>query len=231
MKKSCRFGKMQSNVLTPLQKEVLYYLFAHGFADLGFYFTGGTALCEFYIPYRKSVDLDFFVSSKDLLPSMDQVVNIVSGLPYPFTITKSSPDHAEIIIEPNQLLLHFNIHPHPNIEPPNTFGNIVVDSLKDIAVNKVTCLMGRDEPKDAYDLYSILQDTNFTFDALAEYAKEKDGAFDDKHNVVILGSKFIDYPTGPISDKLFLGEILPLKKIQDFYRELGKKIIKRYQTE
>jgi predicted nucleotidyltransferase component of viral defense system len=51
---------MDNKVLTPLQKEILLCLFENGLGDKGFYFTGGTALSEFYLPYRYSDDLDFF---------------------------------------------------------------------------------------------------------------------------------------------------------------------------
>lgn len=49
---------MDSSLLTPLQQAILVGFFAGGAALFGFFLTGGTALAEFYLRHRESVDLD-----------------------------------------------------------------------------------------------------------------------------------------------------------------------------
>jgi predicted nucleotidyltransferase component of viral defense system len=58
---------MPAKVLTPLQEKVLDILFDHGFADRGYYLTGGTALSEFYLQHRYSDDLDLFTRKSEPL--------------------------------------------------------------------------------------------------------------------------------------------------------------------
>lgn len=52
-------------------------------------------------------------------------------------------------------------------------GDIVVDSLENIGVNKLTAILGRTEPKDFVDLYFILH-AGYDFDDLLAKAQEKD---------------------------------------------------------
>ncbi|MBI2998363.1 MAG: nucleotidyl transferase AbiEii/AbiGii toxin family protein [Deltaproteobacteria bacterium] len=54
---------MEAKVLTPLQARVLRALFENGIGERGYYFTGGSALAEFYLQHRYSDDLDLFTRS------------------------------------------------------------------------------------------------------------------------------------------------------------------------
>jgi hypothetical protein len=51
---------------------------------------------------------------------------------------------------------------------------IRVDSLENIAANKVTALMSRGEMRDFIDLYFILRETDLDFDHLLILARQKD---------------------------------------------------------
>lgn len=55
----------------------------------------------------------------------------------------------------------------PGLEP------VIVDSLENIAVNKVTAILGRTEPKDFVDLHFILQ-AGYDFEDLLAKAQTKD---------------------------------------------------------
>ena len=65
-------------------------------------------------------------------------------------------------------------------EQPKHFGKlsqiekIQVDSLINIATNKILAVFGRLEPKDYIDLYVICTQTELQFEELFEMAKEKD---------------------------------------------------------
>jgi len=56
---------MGKTILTKTQKEILNYLSKDKDFTSNFYFTGGTALSEFYLQHRLSEDLDFF-SEKEI---------------------------------------------------------------------------------------------------------------------------------------------------------------------
>ncbi|MBI3058289.1 MAG: nucleotidyl transferase AbiEii/AbiGii toxin family protein [Deltaproteobacteria bacterium] len=60
---------MEAKVLTPLQAKVLVILFDNGIGERGYYFTGGSALAEFYLQHRYSDDLDLFTRSAQSIRS------------------------------------------------------------------------------------------------------------------------------------------------------------------
>lgn len=219
---------MRSSVMTPLQNEILHFLYDNGLGERGFYFTGGTALCEFYLPYRMSDDLDFFVDNIDLIPLLEWVSQCLSDCQYKAECKKKNPTHTEIVVTGNEsLVLHFSTHPQPKMAPFNTFGNVVVDSLEDIAVNKVTCLAGRDEPKDAFDLFYIISHTRFTFDYLLNRAKEKVGDFDDEENIInFAASKMLNVPVVPIPRLI---EKVDPNEVKAFFKQIAIDMINRYR--
>ena len=54
----------RQSILTETQKLFLTLLSENKFLSSKFYLTGGTALAGYYIPYRYSEDLDFFLRKK-----------------------------------------------------------------------------------------------------------------------------------------------------------------------
>lgn len=70
-------------------------------------------------------------------------------------------------------------------EQPKHFGKIQtidkikVDSLINIATNKILAVFGRFEPKDYIDLYMICTKTKLSFDKLFKLAKEKDSGLSE----------------------------------------------------
>lgn len=50
-----------------------------------------------------------------------------------------------------------------------------VDSLDDIAANKIMALIDRNEPKDALDVYFLLTKENYSVKNLLEFVKKKFG--------------------------------------------------------
>ncbi len=222
------FGKMHSKVLTPLQYEILDLLFNRGLGDQGFYFTGGTALNEFYYPFRQSEDLDFFINTDEILLHIQWVIKLLEDHDYRFEITQKNKNFVEVIFSKQEpLILHFCTHPQPNIQPHQTFGKVIVDSLVDIAVNKVTCLPpSREEPKDSFDLYYILNHTNFTFDYLLTKAKEKSADFDNDEYIFYMATSLLDIPTEPLP---MLIENTDPQAVKDYFKTIGKELINRYR--
>lgn len=120
-------------------------------------FTGGTALSEVYLQHRLSEDLDFFTRS----PVMDHKINafideakaaigyesyekrVLSGL---FMYTLIFPDG-------DRLKLDFNEYDFPPVEPGTKFGKLEVDSIFDIAINKLETILSRAKARDFVDLY------------------------------------------------------------------------------
>lgn len=157
-----------------------------------FYLTGGTALAEFYLHHRLSEDLDFF--SEEEIDS--QIV---------FAFLKSIQKSAEIkkidaqqSFNRNLFFLHlqdgdiikteFTYFPFPRIEKKNKIGNLFVDSLLDIAVNKVFTIYQKPRSRDFIDLYLIVQTNKFEIIDLIKKAKIK---FDWHIDPLQLASQFL----------------------------------------
>lgn len=61
---------------------------------------------------------------------------------------------------------------------PELRENFMVDTLKNIAVNKVCAILGRLETKDYVDLYWLLKEEKYNLFELFELGKNKDGGLE-----------------------------------------------------
>lgn len=91
----------------------------------------------------------------------------------------------------------FTFFPFPRIELKQKFGQLNVDSLIDIAVNKIFTIYQKPRSRDFIDLYCILQKEKWTIVELVANAKIK---FDHHIDLVQFGSQLLksmelkDYP-------------------------------------
>ncbi|MBI3273037.1 MAG: nucleotidyl transferase AbiEii/AbiGii toxin family protein [Planctomycetes bacterium] len=171
---------MPASILTPLQKLVLERLFDSGLGDRGYFLSGGTALAEFYLQHRLSDDLDIFTRKPNLsAEDLELVRHVFEELGLETNRERRVPSFAEYFVwqpgSPDKLKLQFVGGEVPaTMAPPFMRGTIVVDSLEDIAVNKVCTIVDRFEAKDFVDLHFILRETRFQLDYLLARASEKD---------------------------------------------------------
>ncbi len=169
---------MSDSILSPFQASALQLLFDDGIGERGFYLSGGTALAEFYLHHRESDDLDLFTRRHDSLrPEIERVIRLFEdrGLPVDRQVVN---DHFGrlFVTSPTgnePLKIEFVEDAGLRMQPPLREGEIVIDSLEDISVNKVCAVYGRLELKDYVDLYFILAETSFTVEYLLERAGDK----------------------------------------------------------
>ena len=173
------------NVLTPLQRDFLYSFFAQP-ASAPFALTGGTALAAFHLCHRVSEDVDLFAVAPlrdDELKycealDLGQRAALAAGLSIGATC-----EHRQPTILFYQVFLTRGDEPRLKIDmvrdPGPLFGEVLnvegirVHSSLDIAVNKVTAILGRLAARDYVDLYFLLH-AGFEFERLLELAKQKD---------------------------------------------------------
>jgi len=60
----------KSSIFTPIQKRFLETVIKEPYILKNYYFTGGTALSEFYLKHRISRDIDLFSEKEVHLPSI-----------------------------------------------------------------------------------------------------------------------------------------------------------------
>ncbi len=187
---------MRSNILTDLQRQALTVLFDAGIGKLGYYFTGGTALAEFYLNHRYSDDLDFFTrrnQGDEFNVDYFRQIFLSNALEL-----ATSPDvygefirfFIHLVDQRDQVLqIDFARQAGPAMGPPLIQNQIVVDSFEEIAVNKICAIYGRDpsDPKDFVDLYFILEASDYTVDYLMHRAREKEQALEDDFGILEFG--------------------------------------------
>lgn len=158
--------------------------FLHLFSGLPdqerFYLTGGTALAEYYLAHRLSYDLDLFTSEPDLIvPFSYQVEKAVQSAGMGMTVVRRFASFVEFQVSQGNHTLKVDLAlDSPFRLEPAEMGDagVMVNDFQDIQADKTLAFFGRAEPRDAIDLYFLLQQTNF--EHLAELAHQKDAGFD-----------------------------------------------------
>lgn len=163
-------------ILTPLQK-----LFLEIFAKLPdqsqFYLAGGTALAEYYFGHRLSYDLDIFTGMDGLVqPTSFQIEKVCAENNLPIKVVRRFATFVEFIVG-DELKVDLAL------DSPFRFGPTVlsetgvqVNNYEDLSTDKLLAYFGRSEPRDAIDLYFILQKESI--EVLMKQAAQKDTGFD-----------------------------------------------------
>ena len=141
-----------------------------------FYLTGGTALSRYYLNHRYSEDLDFFCHEQGVF---EQSVNKIAH-----TLARSkflkkqdmqiSETYARYYVGPmSELKIDFVYESVEHIGAFKKVQGINIDNPQNILANKICCILGRDEPKDVYDIVSLAQAHSFNWKEMILAAKEK----------------------------------------------------------
>lgn len=159
--------------LTQLQKKVLSALF--NIADIRqyFYLTGGTALSVFYLRHRISDDLDLFTHSFEIEIASRMVEDALTREKLSFQSLRASPTFRRYVVDKN-LQLDLVRDVDFRIGVPELIDGIMVDNVKNIAINKVLAIYSRFDAKDYVDLYFLYKDKPQDILGLIETAKNKD---------------------------------------------------------
>ncbi|MBI1984598.1 MAG: nucleotidyl transferase AbiEii/AbiGii toxin family protein [Candidatus Wildermuthbacteria bacterium] len=177
---------MGQTILTSNQKSVLA-LVAQEQNLVHFYLSGGTALAEYYLHHRISDDLDFFILEKPdqlFLHKFAQEIKEKLG---------AQNLRYERLYERNQfffqfpnaeLKVEFTQYPFPQLDRPTKKDGVLIDSMRDIAANKLAAILDRFDPKDFVDLYLLLQTTS-----LETVRKDTEAKFGMKIDDVFLGGE------------------------------------------
>lgn len=209
------------SVLTPHQKQIFNQIEKGQFIKSNFYFTGGTALSEFYLKHRYSEDLDFFSEKEFDFNLILMEVNKWSK-ELNFTFTRQLKEVVDIYIlnfrDKDILKLDFGYYPYPRVEKSIKYQEIAVDSKFDIAINKLASINQRSSVKDFVDLYYLLK--TFTLWDLMEGVRVK---FRMELDPWILGSD-MEYVAKDFQDLPKMIKPLTLKELKLFYRQKAKEI-------
>lgn len=180
-------GKIQG--LTQEQESVLARVGQDEYLKKTYYFTGGTALSSVYLNHRISEDIDLFSQN----PTENQILlNTLETWAKEggFEIIASRFVEVVYIFNlkfKNNLILKvdFGYYPYKRLGKARNIDGVDVDSLLDIAINKLFTVSNRTEVKDFVDLYFLLQ--KFTISDLIEGVRVK---FNRKVDPLLLAADF-----------------------------------------
>ena len=163
-------GSIDYKKLYSLQDRVLKRVFD---VEDEFYLTGGTALSRFYQEKRYSDDLDFFTNNSTRFNFA--VKNILAELSKEFTIETELDSRDFVRIKIDDLLqVDFVNDRVPRYKEPRVLDNSYkIDTIENILSNKITAVIGRDNPKDIFDIYLISQYYTINWQEILDSAQEK----------------------------------------------------------
>ena len=212
-------------ILTPEQEKLLSLLSQEERITSSFYLSGGTALAEFYLHHRLSEDLDFFSEEEVDAAGLSALIKKISKRGGITGVTYESSFNRNLFfvrMAGGTVKIEFTYYPFQRIEPGRTYGALAVDSLLDIAVNKVFTISQKPRSRDFIDLFCILKEkSGWAFDDLVLQAQVK---FDHHIDPLQLGAQCLkatelrDFPTMKIP--------LEEKTWQDFFVEISKRLAK-----
>lgn len=189
------------SILSANQKKILKFLSTEKSISEFFYLTGGTALAEFYLRHRLSEDLDFF-SEREFGPqAISTIFKKIQKRAGIKSITYEQSFNRNLFfldLQNDSIKTEFTYFPFPRIEIGQKIGDLHIDSLIDIAVNKLFVIYQKPRLRDFIDLYLILRkEKTWSVKSLINKAKIK---FDHHIVPLQLSSQFIkveilkDYP-------------------------------------
>ena len=145
------------NHLYPLQDQVLQ---AISQTQTGFYLTGGTALSRGYLGHRFSDDLDLFTNMDNRFANWcHQIIAALSAShDWQTNVLRQGQYFMRLMVIQNDVVLKVEcVNDMPShigeIQEHPVLGRL--DSLENILANKISALIGRDEPKDLVDVWGL----------------------------------------------------------------------------
>lgn len=153
-----------------LQDEVLKVVFD---TEHEFYLTGGTCLNRFYVEKRYSDDLDFFTNQSPRYSFA--IKNIKKALQERFrlVVEVESKNFTRFKIDDLLQVDFVNDISFRYKEPKVTEENYLLDTVENILSNKITAVIGRDNPKDIFDIYLIWKFYEINWDEILDAAHQK----------------------------------------------------------
>lgn len=221
MKSKTILTKNQQTLLDEISKN-------KGITD-AFYLGGGTALAEYYLKHRLSEDLDFF-SEKEF----DAQAIFIFFKQHKKALKIKKIDYQQsfnrnlffIHIDDEIIKTEFTYFPFPRIETTVKKNNLKIDSVLDIAVNKVFTIYQRVRARDFIDLYFIIKKYKFELEDLIKKAKIK---FDWHIDFLQLGSQFFkaqdvkDFPIMKIKENRKDWQNFFIDKAESFKKKILSK--------
>ena len=144
-----------------------------------FYLTGGTCLSRFYQAKRYSNDLDFFTNDSPRFAYALRNVRTALQETHEATVEVETKNFLRLTVDKSLQIDFVNDGPFRYKEPVVTKQNYLIDNIENILANKLTAVIGRDNPKDVFDIVLIYTFYHFSWAEILEAAHKKAGFSDE----------------------------------------------------
>ncbi len=199
-----------------------------------FYLTGGTALSAFFLKHRRSNDLDFFTTVEELiLPFSRKLESTCKRNTLKVERLRGFHSFVELSVNSGQdsTAIHFALDSPFRFENPfsaEEIPGIKIDSLTDIATNKLLALFGRAALRDFIDVFFLIKE-HFSKKELMEKAVQKDPGFDLYWLGVAMG-RISEFPDDA-PDMHLLTRPCPMKELKEFFVNWKKEVTREISQE
>ncbi len=156
--------------LYKLQDSIFKIIFS---LENDFYLTGGTCISRFYFAKRYSDDLDFFADDSNIFNIEIKKIKNILAKEFNIKVEIESRDFIRIKVN-NILQIDFvndRVERYKDIIILE--NNYRIDNIENILINKITAVMGRDNPKDIFDIYLISKFKKINWNEMIEFAQKK----------------------------------------------------------
>ena len=155
-----------------VQNEVLDIIFSE---ESIFYLTGGTCINRFYSEKRYSDDLDFFTNDNNLFREyIRSIFTIFDEKKIIFEIVTDSKDFVRIKIKDILKVDFVNDRIYYYGRTVKSESGYILDNTMNMSANKLSAIVGRDEPKDIFDLFLLSTLSEFNWNTVSEIARKKE---------------------------------------------------------
>ena len=147
-------------ILSGNQRKILSLIADEDSIASRFYLTGGTALAEYYLRHRLSEDLDFFAEEEfepQAISAFFKKIGKKAGIQLVTYEQSFNRNLFFLDVGRDRVKTEFTYFPFPRIERGRILEKLGIDSLVDIAVNKLFTIYQKPRARDFIDLYCILQ--------------------------------------------------------------------------
>jgi predicted nucleotidyltransferase component of viral defense system len=164
-------GALEYSKIYILQDKALGAIFSR---ETTLYLTGGTCLNRFYHKRRYSDDLDLFTNENALFRDDIRIaLESLKNSSLPFEVKVDTRDFLRLYV--NEILqidfVNDRVYRHgKSIITPEGY---TIDNILNICANKLCAIIGRDDPKDMFDLYTIYIKENIDWKTAIEAASKK----------------------------------------------------------
>jgi hypothetical protein len=165
---------------SPAQRPILIRFTEHPLVREHFFLTGGTALSVFFLHHRTSEDLDFFAVDPVDLSELSFWIRTVWQTEH--AIVRNTAEFLTVMVRDVKVDFVIDALSDRTRRERARFGqySMMIDTLSNIAANKLCTVVSRNEPKDFVDLYVLMKQVpQLDFESTFEAARKREALFDD----------------------------------------------------